>query len=58
MTLSDSTLDLLDTMPSTIKKDIRTTRSDFDSIERQISRILDAPKSNKNQITNDIKVIS
>ena len=58
MTLSDSTLDLLDTMPSTIKKDIRTTRSDFDSIERQVSRILDAPKSNKNQITNDIKVIS
>jgi hypothetical protein len=58
MRLTDNTLDLLNTMPKTLKKDITSTRSDFDSIERQVSKILDIPQSHRKEITNDIKVIS
>jgi hypothetical protein len=58
MRLTDNTLDLLNTMPKTLKKDITSTRSDFDSIERQVSKILDIPQTHRKEITNDIDAIS
>lgn len=58
MRLTDNTLDLLNTMPKTLKKDITSTRSDFDSIERQVSKILDIPHTHRKEITNDINAIS
>ena len=58
MRLTDNTLDLLNTMPKTLKKDITSTRSDFDSIERQVSKILDIPQTHRKEITNDINAIS
>jgi hypothetical protein len=45
-------------MPKTLKKDITSTRSDFDSIERQVSKILDIPQTHRKEITNDINAIS
>jgi len=58
MQLTQNTLGLLSTAPQTIRKDISITRSDFDKIERQISRILDTTQDHKNEINSDIRVIS
>lgn len=56
--LTQNTLSLLSTAPQTIKNDISITRSDFNSIERQVSRLLDTTESHKSEINSDVRVIS
>ena len=56
--LSNDTLDLLDTIPPKIEKDISQTKSEFDDIEKQVSKLLDIPQNHKQEISSDINVLS
>lgn len=58
MQLTQNTLGLLSTAPQTIRKDISITRSDFDRIERQVSKLLDTVENHKGEINSDARVIS